>query len=98
MVPSVYFFFPETAYRSLEEMDTIFQKVSGWQGAFAVVQQARIEPRRYGKNGELLIPLDAQDEKAATEHRNGSSTDTIADANNGMFTKVDEETQRRSQQ
>lgn len=55
MVPSVYFLFPETAYRSLEEMDTIFRKVHGWQGLFTVVKQAEIEPRRYGKNGELLI-------------------------------------------
>lgn len=98
MVPSVYFFFPETAYRSLEEMDTIFQKVSGWKGAIAIVQQARTEPRRYGKNGELLIPVDAVDEKAAAEHRNGNSSDTIADANKGMFTNADEETQRRPQQ
>ncbi|POR35785.1 Sugar transporter STL1 [Tolypocladium paradoxum] len=98
MVPSVYFFFPETAYRSLEEMDTIFHKVSGWKGAFTVVQQARMEPRRYGKNGELLIPLDAVDDKAGTEDRNGSSTDMSANAHDGMFTNADEETQRRPQQ
>ncbi|KAI7916095.1 sugar transporter STL1 [Pyricularia oryzae] len=59
MVPSVYFLFPETAYRSLEEMDTIFQKVHGWKGLFTVVRQAEIEPRRYGKNGELLLDVDA---------------------------------------
>ncbi|KAI0481280.1 general substrate transporter [Xylariaceae sp. FL0804] len=29
MVPSVYFFYPETAYRSLEEMDAIFHRVGG---------------------------------------------------------------------
>ncbi|PNY20495.1 Sugar transporter STL1 [Tolypocladium capitatum] len=97
MVPSVYFFFPETAYRSLEEMDNIFQHVSGWKGAFTVVHQARIEPRRYGKNGELLITLDEVDEKADAKHRNGSLTDTSADADNGMFTKADEEIQRRPQ-
>ncbi|KAF4589395.1 Sugar transporter family protein [Ophiocordyceps camponoti-floridani] len=58
MVPFVYFFFPETAYRSLEEMDTIFEKVSGWRGVLDVVEQARIEPRRYGKKGELLLVVD----------------------------------------
>lgn len=94
MVPSVYFFFPETAYRSLEEMDTIFQKVSGWKGAFAVIRQAEIEPRRYGKNGELLLAIDQVDEKAGTEHRHGSVSDTSATANTAMFTKADEETQR----
>lgn len=65
MVPSVYFFYPETAYRSLEEMDTIFHKVHGWRGAFSVVHQARVEPRWYGKNGELLI-----DYERTAEHRN----------------------------
>ncbi|EJT77359.1 sugar transporter STL1 [Gaeumannomyces tritici R3-111a-1] len=55
MVPCVYFFFPETAYRSLEEMDSIFHKVKGARGVFDVVRQAEVEPRRYGKNGELLV-------------------------------------------
>ncbi|KAL8389061.1 hypothetical protein RB595_008818 [Gaeumannomyces hyphopodioides] len=55
MVPCVYLFFPETAYRSLEEMDSIFHKVKGARGVFDVVRQAEIEPRRYGKNGELLV-------------------------------------------
>jgi hypothetical protein len=52
IVPSVYFFFPETAYRSLEEMDEIFQ---GASGAFDVVKIAHEMPHRYGKRGELLI-------------------------------------------
>ncbi|KAJ5052355.1 uncharacterized protein L3040_002106 [Drepanopeziza brunnea f. sp. 'multigermtubi'] len=41
--PIVYFFYPETAYRSLEEMDAIFAKT---RSAFAVVAVARNEPRR----------------------------------------------------
>lgn len=52
IVPVVYFFYPETAYRSLEEMDTIFHKTTS---VFNVVSVARNEPHRYGKNGELLI-------------------------------------------
>ncbi|KJZ77545.1 hypothetical protein HIM_03269 [Hirsutella minnesotensis 3608] len=97
MVPSVYFFFPETAYRSLEEMDSIFQKVSGWKGAFTVVQQAEIEPRRYGKNGEVLLTPEEY-EKAVAEHRHGSTSDLSGAGNHGMFTKSDEETQRSAQQ
>ncbi|KAJ6126829.1 hypothetical protein N7523_002441 [Penicillium sp. IBT 18751x] len=50
--PVVYFFYPETSYRSLEEMDTIFNKTTS---VFNVVSVARNEPHRYGKNGELLI-------------------------------------------
>lgn len=50
--PVVYFFYPETSYRSLEEMDTIFNKTTN---VFNVVSVARNEPHRYGKHGELLI-------------------------------------------
>lgn len=38
IVPSVYFFYPETAYRSLEEMDAIFEQSTGF---FDVVQIAK---------------------------------------------------------
>jgi hypothetical protein len=50
--PVTYFFYPETAYRSLEEMDTIFRKTTS---IWTLVRVAAEEPRRYGKNGELLI-------------------------------------------
>ncbi|PQE29665.1 Major facilitator superfamily domain general substrate transporter protein [Rutstroemia sp. NJR-2017a BBW] len=50
--PAVYLFYPETAYRSLEEIDNIFIKTKSW---FGVVRVAKNEPLRYGKNGELLI-------------------------------------------
>ena len=62
MVPCVYFFYPETRYRSLEEMDNIFHKVHGWKGVFDVVKQAEIEPRWYGKNGELLVDYENTEE------------------------------------
>ena len=63
IVPCVYFLYPETAYRSLEEIDNIFHKVDdGWKGVFTVVEQARIEPRWYGKNGELLVDYEQTDE------------------------------------
>jgi len=58
MVPCVYFFYPETAGRSLEEMDDIFHQVHGFKGIFTVVKVAREMPRRYGKKGELLINYD----------------------------------------
>ena len=92
MVPSVYFFFPETAYRSLEEMDGIFHKVSGLKGALDVVHVARNEPHRYDKDGELIIAYDDAEKPSAT-HGKGSTSDTTAD--NGMFRNNDEETQRR---
>lgn len=42
--PVVYFFYPETAYRSLEEMDIIFRKTTS---VFNVVKIAKAEPKRY---------------------------------------------------
>lgn len=59
--PVVYFFYPETAYRSLEEMDSIFRKCSSY---FTLVKIARDEPRRYGKKGELLINYEETEEHA----------------------------------
>ena len=76
IVPSVYFFFPETAYRSLEEMDIIFQKVKGWKAAFTVVHQARVEPHHYGKNGELLISHDETVEEKHILDGNNSADGT----------------------
>ncbi|TVY80500.1 Sugar transporter STL1 [Lachnellula suecica] len=68
--PVVYFFYPETAYRSLEEIDNIFRKTKGGvAGWFDVVKVARDEPRRYGKNGELLIDYENTEEHAV---RSGS--------------------------
>ncbi|KAL8720294.1 MAG: hypothetical protein Q9225_002832 [Loekoesia sp. 1 TL-2023] len=57
--PVVWFFYPETAYRSLEEMDGIFRKC---HSVFTVVNIAKNEPQRYGKNGELLIRYEETEE------------------------------------
>lgn len=61
MVPCVYFFYPETAYRSLEEMDEIFQECHGFKGAFDVVKVAKAKPQRYDKHGALLINYEETD-------------------------------------
>ncbi|KAI9688212.1 MAG: hypothetical protein M1822_001718 [Bathelium mastoideum] len=53
IIPIVYFFYPETAYRCLEEVDVIFHAASlspkPW---LTVVNVARDEPLWYGKDGE----------------------------------------------
>lgn len=46
--PTVYFFFPETRYRSLEEMDLIFKKSTN---IFNVVPNSINEPFMYDKHG-----------------------------------------------
>ena len=69
IVPTVYFFYPETAYRSLEEMDTIFHKS---KSIWDTVSVAKLEPRRYGKNGELLINYEDTTEFQANADRRAS--------------------------
>ena len=50
MFPCVYFFFPETRLRSLEEMDDIFKKSTN---VFDAVSNSINEPYRYDKHGQL---------------------------------------------
>jgi len=50
ILPVTYFFFPETRYRSLEEMDGIFKKATN---VFDVVSISVKEPYRYDKHGQL---------------------------------------------
>ena len=72
----VYFFYPETAYRSLEEIDIIFRKTQrGWRGWFGVVKTAKQEPQRYGKHGELLIDYEATEEHVVRSHSIGGRPD-----------------------
>ena len=73
MVPCVYFFYPETAYRSLEEMDEIFQDVHGFKGAFDVVKVSLTKPKRYGKKGELLINYQETERYRSIAERRASS-------------------------
>ncbi|KAM3425230.1 hypothetical protein BST61_g7184 [Cercospora zeina] len=54
IVPCVYVFYPETAYRSLEEMDEIFHKTTSVSDVVEIARPANT-PRRYDKNGRLLI-------------------------------------------
>ncbi|KAK5674395.1 hypothetical protein LTR17_027804 [Elasticomyces elasticus] len=57
-IPMVYFFYPESKGRSLEEMDEIFQSVKGLRGVTDAVKVSLTKPMRYGKKGELLsIPV-----------------------------------------
>ena len=56
-------------------MDTIFHKCHGTAGWFTVVKIARDEPRRYGKNGELLIAYDETDEHHQRQASMVSGTD-----------------------
>ena len=52
MVPATFFIFPETAGRSLEEMDEIFAQSSAWN-PYDVVCKERKYPRRYDGQGRM---------------------------------------------
>lgn len=73
MVPSVYFFFPETAGRSLEEMDEIFHRTTN---PFNCVQIAKELPHRFDKRGNPLIDYNDTEEARDTERRRSSVTGT----------------------
>ncbi|GAW19160.1 hypothetical protein ANO14919_086440 [Xylariales sp. No.14919] len=53
-IPIVYFCYPETAYRSLEEIDLIFAKSTG---VYDAVKVAKSMPNHFGKHGEVLIDM-----------------------------------------
>ncbi|KAL5342750.1 general substrate transporter [Aspergillus crustosus] len=71
--PVVYFFFPETRYRSLEEMDMIFKKSTN---VFDAVSISIKEPYRYDKHGQLKPEFleDAIRRGSAPAHAHGSGT------------------------
>lgn len=53
IVPCVYFFYPETGFRSLEEVDVIFYQASLSPSPWLNVRKvAKNEPLWYGKDGE----------------------------------------------
>ncbi|EGF98887.1 uncharacterized protein MELLADRAFT_50846 [Melampsora larici-populina 98AG31] len=72
IVPSVYFFFPETAYRSLEEIDAIFQK-SGW---LSVVYNARpsVTPLAMLSTSSHMDDIDTTLAPQDTENEKGIDT------------------------
>lgn len=63
--PVVWFFYPETRYRSLEEMDDIFKKSSN---VFDAVSISLKEPYRYDKHGQLKADYIEE----AEQHENAS--------------------------
>lgn len=85
IVPLVYFFYPETAYRSLEEVDAIFYAVAKsarpWLSAVSI---AREHPLWYGKNGEGMAEyeqsewhrhiMESQKEKSSEDSAFSSSS------------------------
>ncbi|KAB8079739.1 general substrate transporter [Aspergillus leporis] len=81
--PVVYFFFPETRYRSLEEMDDIFKKSTN---IFDATRISLHEPYRYDKHGQLKPEYleDAMRRRSVSVHvaaaEKGDSDDSLTEA------------------
>lgn len=77
MFPSVYFFFPETRLRSLEEMDDIFKKSTS---IFDAPWISIREPHRYDKHGNLkpeyLEERPREKNDGTPEHISGEENDS----------------------
>ncbi|KAF2727608.1 hypothetical protein EJ04DRAFT_581922 [Polyplosphaeria fusca] len=63
IVPLIYFFYPETAYRSLEEVDKIFHIANECPGNpwLNVVKIAKQEPLWFGRKGNLPFDYEKSD-------------------------------------
>ncbi|KAJ4299118.1 hypothetical protein N0V90_004362 [Kalmusia sp. IMI 367209] len=63
IVPLVYFFYPETAYRSLEEVDVLFHLANEAPGNpwLSVVKISLHEPLWFGKKGEVQFNYEHSD-------------------------------------
>lgn len=76
MFPVVYFFFPETRLRSLEEMDMIFKKS---HSIFDVTAISLKEPLRHDKFGNLkpeyLTEVRHDEEKTSGNGYSGENSD-----------------------
>ncbi|MCJ1307675.1 hypothetical protein MMC25_001323 [Agyrium rufum] len=83
--PCVFFFYPETRLRSLEEMDSIFRKT---KSIWSVVRVANGEPRRYGKHGEVLIHYEETEEHAVRRRSSVAPGGVLKNGNHAGGEKV----------
>ena len=75
IVPTIYFFYPETGYRSLEEVDLLFSEASKSKVPWlTVVSEARKEPMWFDENGEYTSSyITSEEERLSQEkHKHGS--------------------------
>ena len=82
IIPTVYFFYPETGCRSLEEVDVLFSHASNSSKPWTdVVRIAKKEPLWYGKDGETAfnyVQSDWHQHFAQQRHSDERSTSTDA--------------------
>ncbi|KAL3476008.1 general substrate transporter [Aspergillus californicus] len=89
MFPVVYFFFPETRRRSLEEMDAIFKKSTN---VFNAVSLSIKEPYRYDRHGQLKPEYleDVIRRESVVGHGHGPKLESEDSANESQEAKATE--------
>ncbi|KAL1297031.1 hypothetical protein AAFC00_004622 [Neodothiora populina] len=79
-IPAIYFFYPETGYRSLEEVDVLFSHASNAKFPWTdVVRIARKEPLWYGKDGETPFMYDQSEWHQHLAHHQQMTATTSED-------------------
>ncbi|GAB7353134.1 hypothetical protein MBLNU459_g3671t1 [Dothideomycetes sp. NU459] len=87
IVPAIYFFYPETGCRSLEEVDVLFhhasQSAKPWTSVVGVAKQ---EPLWYGKDGETPFMYDQSEwhQHFAAQMQRSSGDGTHTSSSNGV--------------
>lgn len=77
IIPVVYFFYPETAYRSLEEIDDIFRNSKGFFNVVSVAKPKNT-PNRYDKHGQPLVAYEKP-------YKNGGGSSGHVENREGML-------------
>ncbi|OAG11765.1 uncharacterized protein CC84DRAFT_50769 [Paraphaeosphaeria sporulosa] len=86
IVPLVYFFYPETAYRSLEEVDVLFHLANEGPGNpwLSVVKISLNEPLWFGKKGDAPFDYEQSDWHQRYVQLMGSGSGTTLEGSGGL--------------
>ncbi|KAF9728745.1 hypothetical protein PMIN04_012569 [Paraphaeosphaeria minitans] len=85
IIPLVYFFYPETAYRSLEEVDVLFHLANEEPGNpwLSVVKISLHEPLWFGKKGDVPFDYEQSDWHQRYVQLMGSGSGTTLEGSGG---------------
>lgn len=85
IIPLVYYFYPETAYRSLEEVDVLFHLANEAPGNpwLNVVKISKMEPLWFGRKGEVPFEYEKSEWHARYMRMFGSSGSTLGEKSDG---------------
>lgn len=92
IAPLVYFFFPEAAYRTLEEMDVIFHAASLSRRPWTtVVRDSREAPLWYGRDGKAEFDYEGSEWHASQARKVRFSDEVTTDSSQGGLASSDGE-------